>query len=66
MNEIKDTEQSVETGKAAYVKPTMQVYELEVEETVLSGSGSGDPSDYPYGNGWSKADSGLNDNVFNA
>lgn len=39
MNELKNSVQSTETGKAAYVKPTMQVYEMEVESAVLQSSG---------------------------
>lgn len=47
MNEIKNTEQSADTGKPAYVKPTMQMYELEVEEGLLLGdSGTGTGGDH--------------------
>ena len=43
------------TAKQAYVKPTMEVYEMEVEGAIMDVASSG-PSDYPYGDGWSKAD----------
>ena len=67
MNKIKDTEEILATtGKAAYVKPAIEVYEMEVEQCILVDSTPGNPSGYPYGDGWSKAETGLHDNVFNA
>lgn len=41
MNEIKKDKQGLGTGKAAYVKPIMQVYEMELEDAVLAGANSG-------------------------
>ena len=43
MNEMKNSVQSAETGKAAYVKPTMQVYEMEPETCILTGMDSSLP-----------------------
>ncbi len=43
------------TAKQAYIKPTMEVYEIEIEGALLQSSA--DPDGYQYDNdGWSKAD----------
>ncbi|MDD3039895.1 hypothetical protein [Bacteroides sp.] len=39
MNELKSTEQSLETSKETYVKPAIEVIEMEVEDAVLQGYG---------------------------
>ncbi len=55
----------MDSARSAYVKPTMEVYEMEVEGIIMNTSGS--PNNYDYDqDGWSKADIDLNDKVFNA
>lgn len=42
MNEIKRKVLSTETGKASYVKPTMQMYEMEVENGLMVSASDGE------------------------
>ena len=37
------------TKKKIYEKPSMQVFELKQQPTLLAGSGLNDPTDYPDG-----------------
>jgi hypothetical protein len=37
------------TKKKIYEKPSMQVFELKQQPTLLAGSGLNDPTDYPGG-----------------
>ena len=49
MNEINLSAQGNETAKAAYEKPAMCVYELEVEGAILQASGNPGGSTQMYG-----------------
>ena len=56
----------MDSARSAYVKPAMEVYEMEVEGTIMDAA-SGSPNNYDYDqDGWSKADIDLNNKVFNA
>lgn len=59
MKELKNSVQSTETGKAAYVKPTMEVYEMEVEGAIM-----GDASDGGFNGRRSQAPSSRSSNNF--
>lgn len=55
----------MDSARSTYVKPTMEIYEMEVEGTIMNTSDS--PNNYDYDqNSWSKADIDLNNKVFNA
>ena len=43
MNESKRTEQRMKTSKETYVKPAIEVIEMEIEECILVGTTSGLP-----------------------
>lgn len=49
MNESKRTEQRMETSKETYVKPAIEVIEMEVEDAVLQGYGQSGYNGGEYG-----------------
>lgn len=49
MNQLKSTEQSLETSKETYVKPAIEVIEMEVEDAVLQGYGQSGYNGGEYG-----------------
>ena len=52
MEKTIQTQEVLTAGKAAYVKPISQVYELEVEGAILQASGQATSTSYEYDADW--------------